>query len=46
MKYIYSNNLSIIRVKAISHNSNTKFLLIEGQNGGTLKRSYFEIENI
>lgn len=46
MKYIYSNNLSIIRVKAVSHNDSTKFLLIEGQNGGTLKRSYFEIENI
>ena len=45
MKYVYSNNLNIIRVKTVSYNNNIKFILIEGQNGGTPKKTFFENEN-
>ena len=45
LKAIYFQRLNISKLRTVIHNNKAKFILIEGQNGGTLKKSFFENEN-
>ena len=42
LKYIYVNNLNIIKINTVIHKSKTTFVLLEGQKGGNPKNTVLE----